>query len=229
MLLGAGLALAVRPVHPAVWVAAACFTIAGFAVGAGSVTVQTRPQTEYVVAPMELLPAPQTATAIPVLVPTPTPDDSIIVFHYTSVASAQAIATSGTYFSQIKGPMGFGMYLTNYDHQFGYSGYRLSQQELQFGLRSTPRSTWSSQSVDGYVKLRIPRRLLRHDGLQKTFYGMTARGGQYPDVSEDEQKAYNSIRKSLLFYALPTPGNGSKPGAIDIRQYVIEWGSTQFR
>lgn len=72
MLLGAGLALAGRPVHPVVWVAAACLTVAGLAVNAGSVAVQTRPQTDYVVMPMELVVAqPPTATPIPVVVPTP--------------------------------------------------------------------------------------------------------------------------------------------------------------
>ena len=43
-------------------------------------------------------------------------------------------------------------------------------------------------------------------------------------------EAYNGVRKNLLFYALPTqPGNGSNPGTIDIRQYIVDWGSTQFR
>lgn len=134
------------------------------------------------------------------------------------------------YNARVRGVIDFGMYLTNYDNETGYNGYRLSQQELQFGLRSIPRITWSSQPVDGYVKFRIPVKLLRPGRMQPYFYGMDRTGGEYPDVTEDTRKTYNGIRKNLLFFALPTqPGNGQTAGVIDVKRYVIGYGTTRFR
>lgn len=40
---------------------------------------------------------------------------------------------------------------------------------------------------------------------------------------------YSSIRKNYLLYALLTGGKGLSPESINISQYVIGWGSTQFR
>lgn len=48
-------------------------------------------------------------------------------YHYTSVDNAKSIATTGTYIAGTKGNDGYGMYLTNYDHETGYQGYQLSQ------------------------------------------------------------------------------------------------------
>lgn len=79
MLLGAGMAAASFPQHPAKVAIGVCLIVAGLALGAGGVAVQTRPQTEYVVAPMELVPAPEPArhstTPVPLLPqPTATPE-----------------------------------------------------------------------------------------------------------------------------------------------------------
>lgn len=69
MLLGAGMAAASFPQHPAKVAIGVCLIVAGLALGAGGVAVQTRPQTEYVVAPMELVPAPEPEPKIQPTIP----------------------------------------------------------------------------------------------------------------------------------------------------------------
>lgn len=76
MLLGAGMvAISFPPIPPKVALGV-CLVVAGLALGARAVAVQTRPQTDYRVA-MELVPAPEPATATPMPFPgqppTPTP------------------------------------------------------------------------------------------------------------------------------------------------------------
>ncbi len=69
--------LAVRPSHPLLWVAAAvCVGMGALVVGVGQVAGPTRPQIEYVVAPV-LAPQPATATPMPLpgRPPTPTPNN----------------------------------------------------------------------------------------------------------------------------------------------------------
>lgn len=74
LLLSAGGAVLTRP-NPIALAIGACLVIAG---GALTFAVQEQPRTEYVVAPMELVPAPQPATATPMPLPgqlsTPTPN-----------------------------------------------------------------------------------------------------------------------------------------------------------
>jgi hypothetical protein len=126
------------------------------------------------------------------------------------------------------------MYVTTYNHAQGYQGslanyqgYRFTREELQFGVRGV--SAWRQQSVDGYVKFRIPVRDLKPGRATPYFYPMAMAGGNYPNISESEHQAYMAIRKSFLFFVLPTPGGGRSPGSIDISKYVIEHGSTIFR